>query len=47
MPDDIVRELITDAWTRRAPRRLIGAHQATAGLQAIDTENPRYVCLHR
>ena len=40
LPDDIVRELITDAWTRRAPRRLITAHQASAGPQTADTEHP-------
>jgi len=40
LPDDIVRELITDAWTRRAPRRLIRAHQATAGPQTTGTEHP-------
>jgi hypothetical protein len=28
LPDDLVRELITDAWTRRASKRLIKAHQA-------------------
>jgi hypothetical protein len=33
LPGGIVRELITDAWTRRAPRRFIHAHQATTRAQ--------------
>lgn len=33
LPDDIFTKLITDAWTRRAPRQLIKAHQITARAQ--------------
>jgi hypothetical protein len=40
LPDDIVKELITDAWTRRASRRLLKAHQATARSQTSGIKAP-------
>jgi hypothetical protein len=30
LPDDLVKELITDAWTRRATKRLIQTHHGSA-----------------
>lgn len=30
-PDDRLRELLTEAWRRKAPRRLIAEHEAREG----------------
>lgn len=40
LPYDNVKGLITDVWTRRAPRRLIKAHQASAGPRRLATNIP-------